>query len=48
MDEALYLVELISGIASAIKIQQTMPYYPVPPVQSEIPEAGACSVSGLG
>ena len=48
LDEALFLVELIAGTASAISIQQTMQYYPEPPVQSEIPTAGGCPVVGLG
>lgn len=47
LDEALFLVELIAGTASAIKIQQTMQYYPRPPVESTIPEPGACPVPGL-
>ncbi|WP_298899402.1 DJ-1/PfpI family protein [uncultured Psychroserpens sp.] len=47
LDEALYLVKLIAGEASAIKIQQTMQYYPDPPVKSKIPKAGACPVKGL-
>jgi cyclohexyl-isocyanide hydratase len=47
LDEAFYLVELIAGTASAIQIQRTMQYYPDPPVQSEIPQAGSCPVEGL-
>ncbi|SDS31043.1 DJ-1/PfpI family protein [Formosa sp. Hel1_31_208] len=41
LDEALYLVELIAGTSSAVAIQQTMQYYPDPPVKSSIPEAAA-------
>ncbi|MEL6834005.1 MAG: DJ-1/PfpI family protein [Bacteroidota bacterium] len=47
MDEALFLVELIAGTASAITIQQTMQYYPRPPVESTIPKSEACPVPGL-
>ena len=47
LDEALFLVELIAGTASAIGIQQTMQYYPEPPVQSEVPTATGCPVIGL-
>jgi transcriptional regulator GlxA family with amidase domain len=47
LDEAMFLVELIAGTASAISVQQMMQYYPHPPVQSEIPTAGDCPVPGL-
>ena len=42
LDEAIYLVELIAGTASAVKVQRTMQYYPDPPVKSTIPNAGTC------
>lgn len=45
LDEAFYLVELIAGTASAIKIQQTMQYYPEPPTKSVIPKVGPCPIS---
>lgn len=47
LDEALFLVELIAGTASAIKVQRTTQYYPHPPVQSEVPTATFCPVQGL-
>lgn len=47
LDEAFYIVELIAGTASAISVQQTMQYYPNPPVESRIPQAGPCPVEGL-
>ena len=37
LDEALKLVELISGTASAMDVQQGTQYYPNPPVASAIP-----------
>jgi cyclohexyl-isocyanide hydratase len=37
LDEALKLIELLSGEAAAQKVQQTTQYYPDPPVASEIP-----------
>lgn len=47
LDEAIYLVELIAGKESAITVQQTMQYYPKPPVHSEIPEAPVCPLKEL-
>ncbi|MCJ8289054.1 MAG: DJ-1/PfpI family protein [Crocinitomicaceae bacterium] len=47
LDEALFLVELIAGTASAIGVQQMMQYYPDPPVQSEIPTSSSCPVPGI-
>ncbi|MFT5779762.1 MAG: transcriptional regulator GlxA family with amidase domain [Crocinitomicaceae bacterium] len=44
LDESLYLVSLIAGEASAVSIQQTMQYYPCPPVNSVIPTAEGCPV----
>ncbi len=37
LDEALQLIELLSGIAAAQGVQQDTQYYPDPPVTSEIP-----------
>ncbi|PHR28173.1 MAG: hypothetical protein COA38_12540 [Fluviicola sp.] len=47
LDEALFLVELIAGTASAIGVQRTTQYYPIPPVQSAVPTASTCPVPGL-
>jgi transcriptional regulator GlxA family with amidase domain len=47
LDEAFYLIELIAGTASAIKVQRTMQYYPEPPVKSVIPNSGCCPLKGL-
>jgi cyclohexyl-isocyanide hydratase len=44
LDQAIYLVELIAGTASAVKVQRMMQYYPKPPVSSTIPNAGSCPV----
>jgi cyclohexyl-isocyanide hydratase len=40
LDEALRLVELLKGTAVAQEVQQTLQYYPRPPVNSEIPDPG--------
>ncbi|HUN40452.1 MAG TPA: DJ-1/PfpI family protein [Acetobacteraceae bacterium] len=37
LDEALKLIELLSGRETAISVQQTTQYYPEPPIASEIP-----------
>jgi cyclohexyl-isocyanide hydratase len=37
LDEALKLIELLSGTEAAQDVQQTTQYYPDPPVSSEIP-----------
>jgi cyclohexyl-isocyanide hydratase len=37
LDEALQLISLLSGEATAQSVQQTTQYYPDPPVSSEIP-----------
>lgn len=42
LDEALKLVELLSSYAVAQEIQQTLQYYPDPPVQSTLPPADKC------
>lgn len=44
LDEALFLVELIAGTNSAIKVQQIMQYYPRPPIMSEIPKSVTCPI----
>jgi transcriptional regulator GlxA family with amidase domain len=40
LDEALWLVELLRGTLVAQDVQQTIQYYPRPPVDSAIPDAG--------
>jgi transcriptional regulator GlxA family with amidase domain len=45
LDEALELIRIVKGKDAASLVQQTTQYYPEPPVQSEIPPAGACPVS---
>jgi transcriptional regulator GlxA family with amidase domain len=42
LDEALELIRILKGKDVAQLVQQTTQYYPEPPVQSEIPPAGAC------
>jgi cyclohexyl-isocyanide hydratase len=42
LDEALKLVELLSSYEVAQGIQQTIQYYPDPPVQSMLPPADQC------
>lgn len=42
LDEALKLVELLSGTEAAQDVQRTMQYYPDPPVTSKLPEARQC------
>jgi transcriptional regulator GlxA family with amidase domain len=37
LDEALKLIELLTGTANAITVQQTTQYFPAPPVQSTLP-----------
>jgi transcriptional regulator GlxA family with amidase domain len=46
IDEALELVKLIAGESVAESVQQTMQYYPDPPVYAELPEPGACPMDG--
>jgi transcriptional regulator GlxA family with amidase domain len=40
LDEALRLVEILKGTLVAQQVQQTIQYYPRPPVDSQIPDAG--------
>jgi transcriptional regulator GlxA family with amidase domain len=42
LDEALKLVELLSGTEAAQDVQQTIQYYPDPPVSSQIPQSTEC------
>jgi transcriptional regulator GlxA family with amidase domain len=42
LDEALKLVELLSGYAAAQDVQQNIQYYPDPPVKSVIPPTDKC------
>ena len=44
LDEALELIQLLKGTATAQSVQQNTQYYPRPPVTSEIPEAPPCLV----
>lgn len=41
LDEALKLIELLTGTANAISVQQTTQYFPCPPVQSTLPPPSA-------
>ncbi|HEY8013302.1 MAG: DJ-1/PfpI family protein [Dongiales bacterium] len=42
LDEALELVQLLMGTGKAQYVQQSIQYYPRPPVTSEIPPASSC------
>jgi transcriptional regulator GlxA family with amidase domain len=42
LDESLQLIKLLLGEERAKQVQQGTQYYPKPPVDSEIPEPGAC------
>jgi cyclohexyl-isocyanide hydratase len=42
LDEALELVQLLMGTGKAQYVQQSIQYYPRPPVTSEIPPAKSC------
>jgi cyclohexyl-isocyanide hydratase len=42
LDEALELVQLVMGTGKAQYVQQSIQYYPRPPVTSEIPPATSC------
>lgn len=44
LDEALALIELLKGTATAQGVQQTTQYYPRPPVTSDIPQATTCPI----
>ena len=43
--EALKLVELLCGYKAAQDVQQTLQYYPDPPVKSTLPQAMGCPFS---
>jgi transcriptional regulator GlxA family with amidase domain len=45
LDEALKLVELLNGRAAAEDVQQTIQYYPDPPVNSQLPQSPGCPFS---
>jgi len=45
LDEALKLVELLCGYKAAQDVQQTLQYYPDPPVKSTLPQAMGCPFS---
>ena len=45
LDEALKLVELLSSHAVAQQVQQSIQYYPRPPVNSKIPAAQGCPLT---
>jgi len=45
VDEALYLVELICEKATAVEVQETIQYFPKPPVTGSITPATSCPVS---
>ncbi|MCB9235296.1 MAG: DJ-1/PfpI family protein [Bacteroidia bacterium] len=47
LDEALYLVELIQGTQTALDVQNTMQYYPQPPVMGSITPSDTCPVEGM-
>jgi cyclohexyl-isocyanide hydratase len=42
LDEALQLVQLIAGESVAESVQQTIQYYPAPPVSAPLPVPGTC------
>lgn len=47
LDEAFYIVKLLAGEDIAIRIQTTMQYFPVPPVQGQLPaEPPGCPLQG--
>jgi cyclohexyl-isocyanide hydratase len=45
LDEALKLVELLAGREAAQDVQQTIQYYPDPPVTSQLPASPGCPFS---
>jgi cyclohexyl-isocyanide hydratase len=47
LDMAFYLVELIQGTKTAMDVQSTMQYYPIPPIQSTIVPSECCPVKGM-
>jgi transcriptional regulator GlxA family with amidase domain len=46
LDEALYLVKLIAGEAIAESVQETVQYFPQPPVCGKIPSSSPCPLAG--
>lgn len=42
LDEALRLIEILAGTASAMTVQSITQYFPVPPVQGSIPASPPC------
>ncbi len=42
LDESLKLVELLAGTEAAQEVQQTIQYYPDPPVTSKLPQPDRC------
>ncbi|HEY1749622.1 MAG TPA: DJ-1/PfpI family protein [Caulobacteraceae bacterium] len=46
LDESLKLIELLSGQAAAVGVQQNTQYYPDPPVSSQIPQTNYCPLDG--
>jgi transcriptional regulator GlxA family with amidase domain len=47
LDEALKLIEMLLGTATAQDVQQSTQYYPNPPVSSEIPHISGCVLDSL-
>ncbi|HEX6747273.1 MAG TPA: DJ-1/PfpI family protein [Longimicrobium sp.] len=45
LDEALQLVQMIAGDSVAESVQQTIQYYPDPPVSAPLPVPGTCPLS---
>jgi cyclohexyl-isocyanide hydratase len=45
LDEALRLIEILAGTASAMTVQSITQYFPVPPVQGSIPKSPSCDYS---
>lgn len=45
LDEALRLIEILAGTASAMTVQSITQYFPVPPVQGSIPDSPPCDYS---
>jgi len=45
LDEALRLIEILAGTASAMTVQSITQYFPVPPVQGSIPASPPCDYS---
>ena len=45
LDEALRLIEMLTDTGTAMEVQATTQYFPIPPVQGSIPPAGSCPCS---